>query len=177
MKFTGAVSDISIDLKTGKPKITFLVNEKTVLENVDEIKDLEKLSIEAKKYRKNRSLDANAYCWVLIGRLAEKLNLKPKEVYRKAISEVGVYEVVPIRNDALERYISAWSDNGLGWICETSKSKLDGYTNVITYFGSSVYNSKEMARLIDNIVEECKLQNIETLPPEEIESMKVSWGK
>lgn len=57
------------------------------------------------------------------------------------------------------------------------KSKLDGYTNVIAWYGSSVYNSKEMSRLVDNIVEECKEHNIETLLPQELESMKASWGR
>lgn len=95
MKFTGTVSDVSIDLRTNKPKITFIMNERTALAELDEIKDLDKLSVEAKKYRKKRSLDANAYCWVLINKLAEKLNLKPIEVYRKAIYEVGVREIVP----------------------------------------------------------------------------------
>ena len=66
MKFTGTVSDVSIDLKTQKPKITFIVNEKSALSELDEIKDLDKLSIEAKKYRQKRSLDANSYCWLLI---------------------------------------------------------------------------------------------------------------
>lgn len=66
MKFTGTVSDVSIDFKTQKPKITFIVNEKSALSELDEIKDLDKLSIEAKKYRQKRSLDANSYCWLLI---------------------------------------------------------------------------------------------------------------
>lgn len=177
MKFTGQLSDVSIDLKTNKPKVTFLMNERSALESLDEIKDLDKLSIEAKKYRQKRSLDANSYSWLLIGKLAEKLNLKPIDVYRKAIIEVGVYEVVPIKDEAVERYIEVWQDNGLGWLCETMKSKLDGYTNVIAWYGSSVYNSKEMSRLVDNIVEECKEHNIETLPPQELESMKASWGR
>lgn len=66
MKFTGTVSDVSIDFKTQKPKITFIMNEKSALSELDEIKDLDKLSIEAKKYRQKRSLDANSYCWLLI---------------------------------------------------------------------------------------------------------------
>lgn len=177
MQFTGQLSDVSIDYKTNKPKITFLMNEKTALAELDEIKDLDKLSIEAKKYRKKRSLDANAYCWVLINKLAEKLNLKPMEVYRKAISEVGVREIVLIKNEAVDRYKEVWQNNGLGWLCETVPSKLNGYTNVVAWYGSSVYDSKEMSRLVDNIVEECKLQNIETLTPQELENMKASWGK
>lgn len=175
MQFTGKISNVSIDLKTNKPKITFIMNEKTALSELDEIKNLDKLSIEVKKYRKKRSLDANAYCWVLINKLAKKLNLKPIEVYKKAIYEVGVREIVPVKNEAAERYKEIWKNNGLGWICETMPSKLDGYTNVIAWYGSSVYDSKEMSRLVDSIVEECKLQNIETMTPAELERLKEAW--
>ena len=102
--------------------------------------------------------------------------MKPIEVYKKAIYEVGVREIVPIKNEAVKRYIEVWQDNGLGWICETVPSKLNGYTNVIAWYGSSVYDSKEMSRLVDNIVEECKLQNIETMTPNELKSLKESWS-
>lgn len=177
MQFTGTVADVSIDFKTNKPKITFLINEREALEQVDEIKDLDKLKIEAKKYRKQRSLDANAYCWVLIGKLAEKLNIKNIDVYKKAIREVGVYEVIPIKNEAVERYIEVWQDNGLGWVCEKFPSKLEGFTNVKAYYGSSVYDTKEMSRLIDNIVTECKEQGIETMSQNELDSLVKEWGK
>jgi hypothetical protein len=177
MKFTGTISDVSIDLGTNKPKITFIMNERNALDELYEIKDLEKLSIEAKKWRQKRSLDANAYCWVLINKLAEELNLKPIEVYKKAIRDIGVREIIPVKNEAIERYMDVWQKNGLGWLCETIPSKLNGYTNVVAWYGSSVYDSKEMSRLVDSIVEECKLQNIETLTPRELENMKESWGK
>ena len=79
MLCTGKLIDTSIDINTRKPKVTFLLNE-NAFDEINEIKDIEKLKIEAKKYRNKRSLDANAYCWVLIGKLAEKINIKDIEV-------------------------------------------------------------------------------------------------
>ena len=178
MQFTGTIVDISIDYLTNKPRITFLANEKQdVLDNIDEIKNESKLNIEAKKWRNKRSLDSNAYCWVLIGKLSEKLGIPKIEIYRKAVREIGVYEVVPIKNEALDRYIEAWTKNGIGWVCDTTKCKVDGYTNVISYYGSSTYNTKEMSNLIEYIVEECKEQGIETLDDLEIKSMLEEWEK
>ena len=174
MLCTGKLIDTSIDINTRKLKVTFLLNE-DAFEQINEIKDIEKLKIEAKKYRDKRSLDANAYCWVLIGKLAEKLNVKDIEVYRKAISEVGVYEIIPIKNEAVDRYVEIWKGNGLGWICDTFKSKVDGYTNVKAFYGSSVYDTKEMSRLIDNIVTECEEQGIETMPQDELNSLINDW--
>jgi hypothetical protein len=59
---------------------------------------------------------------------------------------------------------------------ETFKSKLDGCTNVTLYYGSSTYDTNQMSRLINNIVEECRLQGIETRSQEELESLLNAWG-
>lgn len=78
---------------------------------------------EVKEVKKKRSLDSNAYAWVLLGKLQDKLRIPKEEIYRSIIKEIGSYEVVPIKNEAVERFRQAWSKNGLGWITETTKSK------------------------------------------------------
>ena len=93
-----------------------------------------------------------------------------------AIKEIGPYEIVPVKNQAVERYIKAWEKNGLGWICENiGDSKFKNYTNLKAYYGSSYYDSKEMSRLIDTIVEDCKMQDIPTDTPEQIAKYKEAW--
>lgn len=175
MKSIGIIEDISIDYKTQKPKILLMLNERESLPSLEELKE-DKLSIEIKKYRKNRSLDANAYMWVLISKLEEKINISKDIIYKDAIRNIGVYEVIPVKNEAVERFIEAWTKNGLGWVCETTKSKLEGYTNILAYYGSSTYNTAEMSRLIDFIVQECKQLNIETMSRTELDSLIESWG-
>lgn len=175
MKSIGIIEDISIDYKTQKPKILITLNERESLSSLEELKE-DKLSIEIKKYRKNRSLDANAYMWVLISKLEEKINISKDIIYKDAIRNIGVYEVIPVKNEAVERFIEAWTKNGLGWVCETTKSKLEGYTNILAYYGSSTYNTAEMSRLIDFIVQECKQLNIETMSRTELDSLIESWG-
>ena len=130
-----------------------------------------------KEYRERRSLDANAYMWVLVGKLSGKLGRPPEEIYRAAIRDVGDnYEVMPVRNDALERWKTIWQSNGLGWLCEEiGPSKLDGYTNVRNFYGSSAYDKAQMSRLIDNIVQDCKAQCIETLTPAELARLTEEW--
>lgn len=136
---------------------------------------------EIKEYREKRSLDANAYCWVLLGKLAAKLStpkvpVTPEQVYRQAIRDVGDnYEVTPIRDEALDRWKQIWQSNGIGWICEEFPSKIEGYTNVRNFYGSSVYDKAQMSRLIDIIVEECKLQGIETMTPVELARLTEEW--
>lgn len=130
---------------------------------------------EIKEHKKKRSLDANAYCWVLLQKIADKLNSSKEEIYKRIIKEKGTFEIIPIKNEAVDTFINAWQEHGIGWICETTKSKLDGYTNVIAYYGSSTYDTKQMAYFIDYIVEEAKELEIETMTPNELESLKNSW--
>lgn len=177
MKITGSITDVNIDFVSGIPKVTLSINEKTAfLQGYDELKDLEKLSIEIKPYRKRRSLDANAYCWKLINELAECLNKSPKEIYREAIRDIGGNsEIVCVKNAAVKKLRQGWSKNGIGWQSETFPSKLDGCTNVILYYGSSEYDTKQMSQLIDIIVRECKEQGIQTETPNRIAELKSLW--
>lgn len=132
---------------------------------------------EVKEVKRRRSLDSNAYAWVLIGKLQDKLHIPKEDIYKSLIKEIGSYEVIPVKNEAVERFRQAWSKNGLGWITETTKSKLEGFTNIIAYYGSSSYNTSEMSRLINLIVQECKQQDIETMTPNELKSLLESWDK
>jgi hypothetical protein len=138
----------------------------------------EPLDLDIKRPRKKRSLDANAYCWKLIGKLAEATRLSPEEVYRSHIRDVGGnYEVVPLRKEAVETWTKNWGHNGLGWVCDILGDcrKTPGYVNVVTYYGSSVYDPAQMSRLIDHIIQDCKGLGIETLPPAEVERLKEDW--
>lgn len=142
----------------------------------DDLKDTE-VDITVKKHRERRSLDANAYCWVLLDKLADALRVPKDELYRRMVRDVGGNcETVCVMDQAVPRLVNGWEHNGLGWFCETLPSKLDGCTNVILYYGSSTYDTAQMSRLISLIVDECKTQGIETATPEEIAQMEALWA-
>lgn len=130
-----------------------------------------------KIHREKRSLDANAYAWVLMGRLSARLNITTADVYRQYIREIGDnFEIVPIRDDAKDTWIKNWNARGVGWICDDlGRGKLDGYSNIVCYFGSSTYDTKQMSCLIELIIQDCKDQGIETLPPDKLDAMKLDW--
>jgi hypothetical protein len=92
---------------------------------------------------------------------------------REAIRDVGGnYEIIPIRDDALDRWLQIWSSKGIGWVCEViGKSKIEGYTNTRCFYGSSVYDTAQMSRLISILVDDCKTAGIETLPADELASL------
>lgn len=137
-----------------------------------------KYEVELKEYRQKRSLDANAYCWTLIDRLAEVLREPKEELYRGYIKDIGgVSETVCVLDSAVEKIRQGWERNGLGWQTDATKSKIEGCTNVILYYGSSTFDTAQMSRLIDMIIQDCKGCGIETLPPERLSAMVEEWGK
>ena len=82
---------------------------------------------EVKEHKRKRSLDSNAYAWVLLGELQDKLHIKKEDIYRDLIKNIGSYEIVPIKNEAVERFRESWSKNGIGWVTETMESKLERF--------------------------------------------------
>lgn len=130
-----------------------------------------------KEHRKKRSLDANAYAWVLMGKLAAAMHIKPVDVYRQQIPNVGDnYTPMCVREKDVERFIRCWEQNGLGWItADLGPSRVPGCRNLAAYHGSSSYDTAQMSRLIDNIVQDCKALGIETLPPDKLALLKEEW--
>ena len=170
MDIIGNLERINVTLD-GKAEIT-LSTDMSAVQEIEELRGKE-LSISLKRYYPSRSLTQNAYMWVLIGELSKKLKLPKEEVYRAYIKDYGVYEVVPLRDDAVERFTRIWRQNGLGWVCEPIRaSKFTGYTNVIAYYGSSTYNRDDMNRLVDAIVEDCHEQGISTMTTDEIRALR-----
>lgn len=132
---------------------------------------------EVKKLYKRRSLDANAYFWVLADKLAEATKLPKMEIYRNAIRDIGGNSTtVCVRDKAVDKLRAGWEKNGLGWLCDTMPSKLPGCTNVVLYYGSSTYDTGQMSRLIDNIVQDCKAVGIETETPDKLALLLEEWG-
>lgn len=134
------------------------------------------LDVEIKQHRKKRSLDANGYCWILADEIAKAIGNTKEFVYREAIKQVGDFEILPIKNEVVDKWIRNWESKGLGWQSEVlDKSKLEGYTNTINYFGSSTYDTKQMSVLLEEIVFQAKELGIETITPREKEELIRKW--
>lgn len=178
-ELSGKVQNLSIDYITGKAVLTLEINEKRVASSCfEELRGEDKIAVKIGKFRAKRSLDANAYCWKLIGELAERLNLTTTEIYRSAIRELGGnYEIVCVKEEAVEKLREAWSGKGIGWQTDTLDSKIKGCRNVVLYYGSSTYDTAQMNRLISIIVQECETQGIETKTPQQIAELVSLWNE
>ena len=140
----------------------------------DELKDAA-VKVEIKKAANRRSRDANAFAWVLIDKIAEKTRVPKAEVYRQAIREIGgVSEVVCVQEKAADRLCEGWQKNGIGWQAERLPSKLPGCVNVVLYYGSSTYDTAQMSRLLDLLIQEAEQQGIPTLR-DEADALLKKW--
>ncbi len=137
----------------------------------DKLKDHD-VRVKVTRYREKRSLDANAYAWVLMDKIAEVSGVDKVHVYRSAIKDIGgVSDIVAVTDDAVDKFRANWEKQGLGWQTDVFDSK-DGYKRVIVYYGSSTYDTKQMSQLIDNLVQDAQTLGIETLPPAELARLK-----
>lgn len=133
--------------------------------------------LDVKEHREKRSLDANAYAWVLMHRLAEKMGMKPTEVYRQYIPDVGDnYTPMCVREQDVERFVKSWEGNGIAWpVMDLGMSQVPGCRTLMAYHGSSTFDTRQMSKLIDMIVQDCKALDIETMTPDKLAMLKEAW--
>jgi hypothetical protein len=132
------------------------------------------LAVEIKQYRQKRSLDANAYLWVLLQKIAEAVNSSKDEVYLQMLERYGVFTHIVVKPHMVDKVKQEWRT-----VRELGEVTVNGKTGIQLqcYFGSSTYDAKEMSVLIDGVVSECKEMGIETMTPDEIARLKSEWGR
>lgn len=187
MRFTGDLRKPLIDCDTMRPLIIFSPNE-DFSQAYEELKDCKNLSLEIKKYRRKRSLDANAYYWVLIGKLAKVLHLSNPELHNMMLCKYGqpelfdgktVYTTIP-DTESSEKKVA----NAMDYHLKPTSQVREGNDGVMyrTYKllrGSSTYNSEEMARLINGLIGCCKdagIPDAEIATPDEKRLLKERYG-
>ena len=179
MESKGTLIDVSRDWKTGRLRLTFEF-ESDVVASIDEIKD-KVLRITVKQWRDKRSLNANAYYWVLLSKLAEDRKISKPRAHNTMLRDYGQVEIVggsryyvripdtdEAENDVMEREM---------FHLKPTSQVIEGtdginYRTYVMLKGSSRYDSAEMAHLLDGLISECKQLGIETATPEELERMK-----
>ncbi len=187
MKFTGKLKEPIVDYITGKLCILFEPYE-DFRQAYEELKDCDKLSLEIKHYRRKRSLDANAYYWVLCTKLAKALKISNQEIHNQMLRLYGQLEIfegkaayitIPDTEQAGKKV-----DNAMDYHLQPTSQVREGCDGVMyrTYRllrGSHTYSTEEMARLIDGLVGECKdygIPDSEIASPDEKRILEERYG-
>jgi len=173
----GRIESMSMSLDGSTLRVSLAIpNGRQHIKVLNEIGDKD-AEITVKRYRKKRSLDANAYMWVLLDKMAAKLSapgitITKDELYLNYIREVGVFTYIICRDRAVEdvsnlfRLVENMGEIHVG----------DGTaTQLRCYYGTSCYNTEQMSRLINAIVDACRELGIETATPDEQARMMKLW--
>lgn len=174
MECTGRFIGASKDWASGNWNIILSINEESALHEIDAIKDAD-VDITVKKHRKKRTLDANAYAWVLMQKIAEKVGKSKWEIYLDMLREYSrCFTHLIVKPNAVDAVMEMYRTAvDLGEITVNGQK---GH-QLQVYFGSSTFDTKEMAVFIDGIIREAQDLGISTETPEEIARLKALWGK
>lgn len=120
-----------------------------------------------KEVKQKRSLTQNAYYWVLNDKLADKLRMSHSELHFLMLKRYAPCEVLTVlKKVPLEQYFK--------YAEVFAEGVLNGkeYNHVKIYKGSSKMDSGEFSRLLDGIIDECRIQGIQTLTPSEAAALR-----
>ena len=173
MDVTGKIHSIQRDWKSGKIQVTLEINEEPT-DEIDDLSAVEKLAITIKKWFKKRSKDANALMWACLGELAMALNTDKWSLYLLMLKRYGQYTYIYVRPNAVESVKNQWRE------CEeVGKVDINGdeAVQMLCYFGSSTYNTKEFSVLLDGIISEMKEVGIPTPTSQEMKRALDEWEK
>lgn len=146
----------------------------TVIEgDIEQLRKYNKeIRVEVKEWREKRTHDQNSYFWVLIKEIALKMKANTLDIYKKYIMDRGVFQIVPIKDEAVIAFTKKWESKGMGWFCKSmGESKIKGFTKLVVYFGSSSYNTEEMGNLIEGVIDDCEELGIVTKTKAEFMAM------
>lgn len=135
-----------------------------------------------KEHKKKRSLDSNAYYWVLVGKLAQKLKISTARLHNMLLRDCGLpflidghvsMQPIPDTEAAEEQVLesSTYHLKPTSSVIEDNDGMIFRWYIVLR--GSSSYNTEEFSALLDKVIAECKAQDIETLSPEELYRMRL----
>lgn len=185
MEFKGKISTMFRDIVTGKWNLTFSTDQ-----NVAEAAQIfsgKDIDIKLKQHREKRSLDANAYYWCLLTKLAKIHGWSNAEAHNRMLRDYGQYErvegqliAVPLPDtDQTEREVLCKMEYHLALSSRIAVVKGETKRIYILLRGSSTYNTEEMARLISGLIEECRYSGIpdsEIMTPFEKRKLYEQYG-
>ena len=184
MELTGTFAGLSEDFITGTAKIEFNIRERgRALDALPSIKD-KKLRIKVVQFREKRSLNANSYYWKLLSQLADKLRVSKPFLHNWILRRYGQIQLLDGKpmylsikdTEAVRKAIDEAEDYHLKPTAEVRAGKDgDNWRTYLMLKGSHELDTREMAILIDGIVDEAKEQGIQTLTPNELERLKATW--
>lgn len=149
----------------------------TVLQNADYLLNSKCLEVEIDRAFPQRSRNANAMFWALCEKLATAVGCSNDEMYFRLLERYGCANVVTVDEEIADSMEQVLKEQ-YKWILRLGVTEINKRKSVqfFCYRGSHTYNTKEMGRLIDGTISECKELGIPTDAPHLVKELVSQWG-
>lgn len=175
MEFTGQITEVNRDYKTGQFKVTFTMNESPSIEELMKLCDAEIISVKATKPNQKRSLNANGLFWECVGRIANSMPGTDKwTIYLELLKRYGKFTYLCVKKKAVEAVKEVWREcEDLGPI----KIGDEEGEQLLCYFGSSTYDTKEFSRLLEGTIAEMREMGLQVPTSERMQESLKEWER
>lgn len=161
MKAKGRITGIQVPFRSKRPVVSFEVQAEP--EALEKYMDID-LDISFSRHRNRRSIDANAFLWACLGEIARAINSDTWSIYLYMLERYGKFTHILVKPEAVEQVRQVWRETKI-------VGEKDGMIQMLCFFGSSTYNTKEFSQLLDGVVSEMKEMHLETPPDEEMKQL------
>ena len=169
MEVRARVHDVSFDTD-GHQRVCFTLDRRV---EMADLKDVD-LRLKAVRWREKRSLNANALLWACIDKIASSLRTDKWNVYLMMLKRYGKFTYVIVPDGAVEKMKEMWRE--LEVVGEVNVNGRDA-TQLLCYYGSHTYDTKEFSRLLDGVIDEMKELGLQTPQEEDMERALQNWEK
>lgn len=152
----------------------YLISLEVIEANMGELEKYQdkELALELKQWREKRSLNANALLWACINDITNAFGGDKWNVYLQMLRKYGQYTFIEMPEAALPKFKKMYRE------CDVVGSR---YTDsgdmlqVLCYYGSSTYDTKEFSVLLDGVIDDMKAAGLDTPTSEDIQAALEAW--
>lgn len=165
----GKIKDIIVGIDT---TFVTLAISKAETEGVQALGEGE-IEITLKRYRERRTRDANALMWACLAEIAAAINSDKWAVYLRMLRRYGKFTHICVKPEAVDAIRKQWRESEIvGDITINGKPAVQ----MLCYYGSSTYDSKEFSVLLDGIISEMREMGLTPPPSEEMSAALERWN-
>lgn len=161
MKAKGRITGIQVPFRSKRPVVSFEVQAEP--EALEKYMDID-LDISFSRHRNRRSIDANAFLWACLREIARAINSDTWSIYLYMLERYGKFTHILVKPEAVEHVRQVWRETKI-------VGEKDGMIQMLCFFGSSTYDTKEFSQLLDGVISEMKGMHLETPPDEEMKQL------
>lgn len=169
METTGKMTGLSVSYPSRRAVITLEVTARP--EDIEKYQGQD-VDVSIEPHRAHRSANANRLLWECIRRIAQETGRDKWTEYLDLLKDFGRYTYIVAKPEMVEAVKKQWRETEV--IGDIDINGTNG-VQMLCYFGSSTYNTKEFAHLLDGTIAQMKDLGIDVPPSGDIKRALDQW--